>query len=388
MAGLGLWVAMAMAAACGDDGASAVLPAHGRLLATPHARVTVTEIGHGPQSYWLMEPDAPRPARAPVVVLLHGWLAVNPAIYGAWIDHLARRGFTVVFPRYQSEWLSSPATYVPNAVAALRDALEVLEIGQGRVRPDRNRVALVGHSAGGNLAALLAVVAEQNGLPRPKAVVSLFPGEVRPVAGPDLSKLPPETLLVVAAAEQDLVVGDGRARAIFRAGSLAVPPHRRLYVLYRSDWSGPFPIIAEHSVPYAARTGFDSGEGPFRLVQLNRAEVGWLDVAGTWRLTDLTLDAAFTGRSLAEGTGDGAWVRDLGHWADGRPIRPPIVSAFLDDVPRVHPINGGRLIDWGDPLGLASGETVPGWSWPKRLPSDLPTSRPAVSAIAPAPAVR
>jgi acetyl esterase/lipase len=315
-----------------------------------------------------MEPDAPRPARAPVVVLLHGWLAMNPAIYGAWIDHLTRRGFVVVFPRYQAEWLSSPATYVANTVVAVRDALDVLETGDGRVRPDRNRVAFVGHSAGGNLAAQLSVVAESEGLPRPKAVVALMPGEVRPVPGPDLSQMPADMLLVVAAAEQDLVVGDGRARAIFRAGSLAIPPHRRLFVLYRSDWSGPFPIVAEHSVPYAARSGFDTGEGPFRVAQLNRAEVGWLDVAGTWRLTDITLDAAFTGRSLTEATAGGAWVRDLGHWADGRRIREPVVSSLLDDIPRVHPINGGRLIDWGDPLGLASGETVPTLSLPALLP--------------------
>ena len=61
--------------------------------ATRHQGVKRFEIGQGPKSYLIFEPDKPKPEeKAPVVVFLHGWFAVNPGFYGAWIDHLVRDG--------------------------------------------------------------------------------------------------------------------------------------------------------------------------------------------------------------------------------------------------------------------------------------------------------
>ncbi|HEV3121843.1 MAG TPA: hypothetical protein VGY53_08080, partial [Isosphaeraceae bacterium] len=64
----------------------------GEVMPYPHKRVLAREFGAGEKSYWLFEPDDPMPERAPVVVLNHGWLAVNPGAYGAWIEHLVRQG--------------------------------------------------------------------------------------------------------------------------------------------------------------------------------------------------------------------------------------------------------------------------------------------------------
>ena len=118
----------------------------------PHRSVRRFELGDGPRSYWLFEPADPKPERAAVIVFLHGWFAVNPAFYGAWIDHLVRSGHTVVFPRYQNDVGTLPREFLPNAMAAIRDALGVLETGVKHVRPDTPRFVLIGHSAGGNLA--------------------------------------------------------------------------------------------------------------------------------------------------------------------------------------------------------------------------------------------
>lgn len=157
----------------------------------------------------------------------------------------------------------------------------------GRVRPDRDRFVLVGHSAGGNLSALLA--AERvDGLPKAKAVIAITPGEVRPPRRPDLRHIPPETLLVVVANEHDFVVGDGRAREIF-AGATAVPEARKRFVLYRTDRRGPIPLVADHLAPTAGLASLDSGEGPFRDIQMSRAGVDLLDRHGFWWLADLTL---------------------------------------------------------------------------------------------------
>lgn len=340
-----LWtLAGLLALVAGNTSAADDVPAPTRVV-YPHESFRREELGAGPRSYWLFEPTEPVPETAPVVVFHHGWLAVNPGIYGAWIQHLCRRGFVVVFPRYHADWTTSPAEYLPNTVAAIRDAIQVLKRAPGRVRPDLERFALIGHSAGGNLSALVAASAAEAGLPRPRAVVAVMPGEVRPVASPSLSRIPAETLLVVVAGDLDLVVGDARARAI-HAEATSVPSERKLYVLYRSDRRGAVSLLADHLAPTAPLPALDTGEGPFRGLQMGLGGVDVLDLYGFWRLADLTLDAAFSGRTLFEATAAGAAFRDLGRWSDGRPVARPVVGNDLAAIPRLIPSHGVRLVSW------------------------------------------
>ena len=81
----------------------------------PHRGFSAQESHEGPRSYWLFEPTEPRPETAPVVVFIHGWLAVNPGVYGAWIEHLCRSGKVVIYPRYQGDSWTRPAEFLPNA---------------------------------------------------------------------------------------------------------------------------------------------------------------------------------------------------------------------------------------------------------------------------------
>jgi dienelactone hydrolase len=326
----------------GDESRSRDQPGGERF---PHQTVIRQELGAGARSYWLFEPADPRPQTAPVVVLNHGWLAVNPGAYGAWIEHLVRNGAIVIFPRYQADVTTRPADFLPNALHAVRDAFDVLEASPKHIRPDRDRFALIGHSAGGNLAAQMAAVALENGLPAPKAVVALMPGEVQPISEPSLSRIPATTLLVVAAAEDDRVVGDVRARQIF-SGATAIPRERKKYILYLSDLHGSPRLIADHLAPTAAFPDFDSGDGLLRGLQMTRAELNAFDYAGFWRVADITLQAAFLGRTLDEATARGEIFRHLGYWSDGRAVERPIVGDDLATIPRVFPTNGLRLIKW------------------------------------------
>src|SRR5262245_4974237 len=63
-----------------------------------HAALTKHRYRQGAQEYWLFEPAKPKPESVPVVVFLHGWGAMNPLLYGGWIEHLVKRGNIVVFP--------------------------------------------------------------------------------------------------------------------------------------------------------------------------------------------------------------------------------------------------------------------------------------------------
>ncbi len=50
--------------------------------------------------------------------------------------------------------------------------------------------------------------------------------------------------------------------------------------------------------PTAALATLDSGEGLFRIKQMNKATLDILDRFGFWRMTDLTIAAGFSGRTL------------------------------------------------------------------------------------------
>lgn len=316
-----------------------------------HDRVDKFEFGQGPRSYWIFEPAAPKPKRAPVVVFLHGWFSVNPAIYGGWIDHLVRAGNIVIFPRYQHDVGTLPRDFLPNALFAIHDALSVLESGTKHVRPDLKRFALLGHSAGGNLAAQIAAVSAdpRSGLPKVRAAMLFMPGEVLPLREPDLSKIPESTLMIVAVGEDDLLVGDLRGRQIFTQ-AVAVPRSNKRYVVFRSDRHGYPPLIAEHTAPTSANHRLDSGEGLFRSFQLSLGDVNALDWAGFWRIADATLEAGFAGKSLDEAITDQDAFTHLGYWSDGRKVTPPLMSDTLDSVPRVVLSNGIRLIPWEWPI--------------------------------------
>ena len=316
----------------------------------PHQSVRRVELGEGPRSYWLFEPADPTPESAPVVVFNHGWFAVNPGVYGAWIDHLVRKGRIVIAPRYQRDWSTPPANFLPNGLTAVRDALDVLSTSHAHVKPDRSKFAIIGHSAGGNLAAQMAAVAAEADLPVPRAVIAVFPGEVIASRKPELSNVPASTLLVVVAGEKDVVVGDQRAREIF-AGTTAVPLDRKKFILYRSDLRGFPHFRADHLAPTGGHISFDTRDGLLPAAQMAQAEVNAFDVSGFWRIADLTIEAAFAGKSLDEATDRGEAFRHLGYWSDGRPVLPPIVGDDLALIPRVFPRGGLKLL--GRPVLMA-----------------------------------
>lgn len=311
----------------------------------PHRSVRRVEIGSGARSYWLFEPADPMPQQAPVVVFNHGWFAVNPGVYGAWIEHLVRNGRIVIFPRYQNDVVTKPAEFLDNAMAAIRDAFVVLETSPKHVKPDRTRFALMGHSAGGNLAAQLAAVGADHGLPKPSAVLCMLPGEVQPLPEISFARIPASTLLVVVVAEDDVVVGDLRARDIFTQAS-AIPPARKKFVLFRSDLHGTPRLFADHLAPTGYDRSFDSGDGVLRGFQANQAETNALDRFGFWRVTDITLEAAFRGITLDNATGNGELFRHIGYWTDGRQVVPPVVGDDLTTIPRIYPTNGLKLFRW------------------------------------------
>ena len=296
--------------------------------------------GTGAKEYWIYEPDAPKPTTAPVVVFLHGWGGMNPFYYGAWIDHLVKRGNIVIYPRYQGGLLTPREDFIPNSLAAIQDAFSRLKTEPGHVRPDLTKVATVGHSLGGILAASVAALANDSGLPKFKAVMSVEPGITKtPVSVPlaDLTKIPAGTLLLAIAGDRDTLVEDDDAKRIYYESS-RVPANNKDFIKLVTDDHGRPALIASHRAPTALDKAYDSGEGE-RMDRGTIADrrpgiavdspqmpaVNALDY-GLWKLFDGLCDAAFFGKNREYALGNTPQQRFMGKWSDGVPVKELIVT--------------------------------------------------------------
>src|SRR5215217_1982817 len=228
-----------------------------------HASVTKNRYGKGGQEYWIFEPDSPKPRTAPVIIFLHGWGGMNPLYYGAWLDHLVKRGNIVVYPRYQANLLTSIKDFTPNTLAAVKDAVRRLKTEREHVTPDFSKFATVGHSLGGLLAANIAALASESKLPRVRAVMSVEPGITEaPINVPlaDLKKIPADTLLLAVAGDQDSLVRDTDAKRIYYE-STRVSAQNKDFITLVSDSHGQPTLQASHRAPTALDEDYDSGEG-------------------------------------------------------------------------------------------------------------------------------
>ena len=275
----------------------------------------------GAQGWRLLTPTGPTPAAAPVVVFCHGWGALNEKNYEAWLSHLVRRGNIVIWPNYQDSLFTPAAQFLPNAVAGVRGALAELARTADAPRADLRRAAVVGHSAGGVLAAELAVVAHTQGLPEFRAVMPVEPGDgsqggkhrvTVPLA--DLSPMPADTRLLV-------IVGADDHRAFEELGlriyteARAVPVARKHVLEMQSDAHGNPALLANHAAPGGTRDGRAERRALFAEFE-HAGVVDALDYA-LWQHFDALADCAFAQRDC-----DVVTQTSLGNWSDGVAAAP------------------------------------------------------------------
>ena len=198
-------------------------------------RLLTETVGSGPQTATIVRPDVD--GRLPVVLFLHGWGATRPSYYRPWLEHLAREGNAVIYPRYQDSVVEPPPQVLGNVLTGVRAAL-------ARIDEDPGSLVVAGHSAGGALAADYAVIARSVRLPVPRAVFSAYPGRRLPrlpfgIPELDPGRIPAATRMVALAGTDDRVVGTRPARRLVR---LAGARERSLVIVSdpaASDHLGP-----------------------------------------------------------------------------------------------------------------------------------------------------
>jgi len=316
--------------------------------------------GEGAKKYYIFKPMGKAVEKHPVVVFFHGWGATNPKIYGAWIEHMVRRGYVVIFPCYQSGLSTPTRDFTSNGIDSVKDAIaglkEICIV---------DKIAFVGHSAGAIIAANVAASYKFSALPVPAALMCVEPGKTssrvkRAQMGlGDLSTLPAEMLLLCVSGEDDRVVQDFDAVKIYDSTRQIAAANKNLIVV-RSDRHGLPALIADHFAPAARSCNqiFDSaaGKGGSRTkltvkigsafsnrrasnvkngMELDEeyseksgADLGnenALDYYGYWKLFDGLCDAVFYGKNRRFALGNTREQRFMGHWSDGTPVNELLI---------------------------------------------------------------
>ncbi|MGH8041858.1 MAG: alpha/beta hydrolase family protein [Rudaea sp.] len=295
----------------------------------PHALVITRQVQRGAKGWWLFTPAAPVPASAPVVVFCHGWGALDPKNYRAWIDHLVRRGNIVIWPNYQASLLTAGGDFLPNAIVGIRAALADLEYGANGIRPELDRVAIVGHSAGGVLSAEIAAAAHTAGLPEFRAVMPVEPGDGsrdgrRRVTVPhtDLAPIPATTRMLVVVGADDHLAYESLGLSFYTA-AVRVPATNKNVLELQSDDHGAPALIANHSAPGGTLDARPARSHRALIPDFEHAGVvDALDWYGTWKLFDALTDCAYFGRECTMALGGGTAQTFMGVWSDGISVKP------------------------------------------------------------------
>lgn len=323
-----------------------------------YKQVVANMYGTGATRYWIFEPVDPKPELAPLVIFNHGWSAMEPKPYGAWIDHIVKRGNIVVYPVYQDSLRTPMRDFTPNAAAGIRAAIAKLQNEPGHVKPDLGKVAFVGHSMGGIISANLAAQWQELNVPRPLAMMAVQPGntwsqpETMAISLADLGSIDKDTLLLAVSGDRDRLTRDIDAQRIFKESTQVLPQNKN-YVALVSDDHGAPPLIANHFAPCAPNSKYidsstansatngpaaddsirshlrermrqrqqeSGGESTNVLVAAARA-IDALDFYGTWKLFDGLSDAAFYGIHREYALGNTPQQRFMGKWSDGTPVK-------------------------------------------------------------------
>jgi dienelactone hydrolase len=302
-------------------------------------------------SYAFHGADTPAEPR-PVVIFLHSWGAVNPGLYGGWINHLARKGYLVLFPRFQEVNRSRPADASRLAEDLVHGGLAALA-DDASARPDLKRVAYIGHSAGVPIALNVAAGLGESKLPAPKLIFGLMPGGIastekeRGILLRDLSAIDASTLLITMSGDRDYQPSDRAARRILQE-TTAIPASRKLFMRVGSDDHGYPALTATLASPGSPKPDYDASaiklppdpprdpkqkntwrwsadmalSGPQTILtqQLGNNGTDTLDYLAFWKTFDIAAEAAFAGKDAVALRRDPKFI-DMGSWSDGWPVR-------------------------------------------------------------------
>lgn len=285
---------------------------HGAVITTNQTSLLTAD------GYWIFEPDSPKPDSADVVIFNHGWGVYNPGPYGAWIEHLVKKGNIVIFPKYEQNDGFFPSTYTPNAATGIINAFTELNNSPYHVKPRMNHIAMFGHSFGGVVTANLAKEYANYGIPP-------FQCFMLCEAGPGTStghlsnynNFDPNYNALIIVGNDDIIVGDTFGNLVF--SQAGIPTSHFNFVRQFADQP---PIIeATHNEPLAANYNYDGGTiGTIITGGYAASKIDVVDYYCYWKLGDALLNCTFYGTDCNYAFGNTPEQRNMGSWDNGTPV--------------------------------------------------------------------
>lgn len=273
--------------------------------------------------YWMYEPASPKPDSANVVVFNHGYGVYNPGPYGAWIEHLVKKGNIVIFPRYQFNiTVPLPSAFTNNAAKAIKDALIELKSNQNYAQPKSENLILIGHSYGGVISSNLAVEYINYGIPKPKALMLCMPGTSVYTLGRinSYSTMDSGIHVLSIIGEDDVIVGDTFGIEIYNTTTNIPTSHKNLVKLKSDNYGSPN-INAWHNVSLASDRAYDGGTiGTVITGAYVEARTNAVDFYCFWKLADALIDCSVNRVNCNYAFGDTPNQRNMGNWSDNTPV--------------------------------------------------------------------
>ena len=232
-----------------------------------HKSVRVSSGGTGADEWYVFEPVKPRPRKAQLAVVMHGYGEYSGyESMRALIRHTVRKGSIVIYPRWQTDLVTpcpGPFDIEPcmrSAVNGIRGALAHLHARpRRRVQPQLGRTSYFGFSFGGIITANLANRHRSLQLPRPRAIFLDDPhdggfaelGFDEPALDDSLAGIPRAVKLQCHSSEQGVTSEpnktNGSCNAVFPK-LRHIPGRNKDLVLVYADTHGEPDLPAPHGV--------------------------------------------------------------------------------------------------------------------------------------------
>lgn len=285
-------------------------------------KVKILDYANTIDGAWVMYPQEAKEQELDVIIFVHGYGAINPMIFGAWIKHLVKKGNVVIYPRYQKTLFNPmPAQFADFVSNGIKTGIDSFQLETGK-QLKLDRASYVGHSYGGALIAYLANYYEKYKIPKP---LSLFVCE--PGTGPfkdarlrSYRELEEDIQLLVMVGNEDLTVGDELGLRIYLSSKQL---KRRNFIRQFSDAFEDEIISSSHYEPYAIDMEFDNGDRNFTAERaLKVAKIDAIDYHGYWKLYDALLDCSRDNENCNVAFGNTDAQKSLGNWKKDIPVRP------------------------------------------------------------------
>jgi hypothetical protein len=287
----------------------------------PHQSFRVSSGGSGANAWFVFQPTKPRPAKAPLAVITHGYYQFSGyAHLYELIRHTVLSGDVVIYTRWQTG-IATPCPgpfdiepCIASEVSGIRGALAYLHASKRRVQPDLGRTSYFGFSFGGIITANIANRYRSLHLPKPRAIFLDDPhdgglaGFGEPALDDSLAGIPADVKLECHSGADGVLAGPGKqdssCNALFpKLGQ--IPKKNKDLVLTHTDRHGEPPLYSTHGVCAGERGTADAYDWNF-----------------CWKVWDALQACAYDGKDCRYALGDTPQHRSNGRWSDGTPVTP------------------------------------------------------------------